>query len=176
VKAAGMGVTARAAAETPGGLTLSPAERVVLTMHPWWAAWLLGYVLTLGLCEFWRRRNYLMVTNQRVFVGHGIVFIKTQQSIPLDKVQDASYARRFWIGRVQISSAGGSLGTLRLGGYRPARAREFVNEVNALRQSHLSASSADHVESLRHLATLRDEGILSQEEFEAKKAEILARI
>ena len=105
-----MSVTVRAEAETPRGLNLSPAERVVLTMHPWWAAWLLGYVVTLGLCEFWRRRNYLMVTNQRVFVGHGIVFIKTQQASPSTRFKTPA-TPGVLDRQVQISSAGGSLGT-----------------------------------------------------------------
>jgi len=37
-------------------------------------------------------------------------------------------------------------------------------------------SAADSAEAIRHLAELRDQGILTAEEFEAKKAEILARI
>ena len=37
-------------------------------------------------------------------------------------------------------------------------------------------SAADSTEAIRHLAELRDQGILTAEEFEAKKAEILARI
>jgi uncharacterized membrane protein YdbT with pleckstrin-like domain len=37
-------------------------------------------------------------------------------------------------------------------------------------------SAADSTDAIRHLAELRDQGILTPEEFEAKKAEILARI
>ena len=37
-------------------------------------------------------------------------------------------------------------------------------------------SAADSTEAIRHLAELRDQGIITPEEFEAKKAEILARI
>ena len=37
-------------------------------------------------------------------------------------------------------------------------------------------SAADSTEAIRHLAELRDQGILTPAEFEAKKAEILARI
>lgn len=172
-----MSVVAARAAGHPKGLTLSAGERLVQMLHPWWVAWWIAYPLTLGLCEFWRRRNYLVVTNQRVCVGRGIVFTRVQRSIPLDKVQDASYARRFWIASVLISSAGGTLGMLTRRGYRPASARAFVDEVNALRQARTSnAESPDNVQALRDLARLRDEGILSQEEFDAKKTEILARM
>ena len=39
-----------------------------------------------------------------------------------------------------------------------------------------AAKAADIAEQIRHLAELRDQGHLTQEEFEAKKAELLARI
>jgi hypothetical protein len=39
-----------------------------------------------------------------------------------------------------------------------------------------SANAADIAEQIRHLAELRDQGHLTQEEFDAKKAELLKRI
>jgi hypothetical protein len=39
-----------------------------------------------------------------------------------------------------------------------------------------SSSSADSIEQLRRLSALRDEGILTHEEFEQKKAELLVRV
>lgn len=39
-----------------------------------------------------------------------------------------------------------------------------------------AAAAPDVAEQIRKLATLRDEGLLSSEEFEAKKAELLARL
>jgi len=42
--------------------------------------------------------------------------------------------------------------------------------------SPASANAADIAEQIRHLAELRDQGHLTAEEFEAKKAELLARI
>ncbi|MEJ0044338.1 MAG: SHOCT domain-containing protein [Rhizomicrobium sp.] len=42
--------------------------------------------------------------------------------------------------------------------------------------SPAAATAADIAEQIRHLAELRDQGHLTQEEFDAKKAELLARI
>ena len=40
----------------------------------------------------------------------------------------------------------------------------------------VAASSGDPAEQLRRLAALRDEGVITPEEFEAKKAELLDRM
>jgi hypothetical protein len=117
----------------------------------------------------------MTTTNQRVWIAHGIVLFKKARSLPLDKIQDATYRRSFWTGTVEISSAGGPLGTLKEDAFRPARAKQFVAELNALRQTIHAPSSHDD-DPLRRLAALRDEGILTPEEFEAKKAELLRRI
>src|SRR5262249_22266217 len=162
----------------PWTLELNPHERLVEVMRPWWFAWLPFYVLPLGLCAFWRRKNYTVVTTHRVWIGHGIVLFKKGQSLPLDKIQDATYERRFWIGNILISSAGGPLGALRQRGFRPARAKDFVVTLNTTRDSvHPTLSgSATLDDDLRRIASLRDEGLLTAQEFESKKADILRRM
>jgi hypothetical protein len=124
----------------PGGLTLNPGEQVIQVMNPWWFATIGYYFFTLGLWEIWRRRNYLVLTSQRIHMGHGIIAFKKQQSLPLDKVQDATYSRTLWVGNVLISSAGGSLGALKRTGFRPARAKEFVIEMNSVRHAVVSGA------------------------------------
>ena len=62
------------------------------------------------------------------------------------------------------------------------RADDLVKEVNRARRSSTSSppqsrpSSEDPAESLRKLAELRDAGVVTSEEFEAKKAELLGRL
>jgi len=113
------------------GLSLLQGEQVRRVIRPWWFATILYYVVTLGLWEIWRRRNYAVMTDQRVIIGHGIVLLKRQQNLPLAKIQDASYSRRLWVADVLISSAGGELGVVKRTGFRPARAKEFVAALNS---------------------------------------------
>jgi hypothetical protein len=169
----------------PRGVELHADEHVVDVMYPWWAATILAYVLTLGLYEVWRRRHYLAMTNQRLLHGKGIIMWKSQRSVPLARVQDATYDRRAWAGGVQVSSAGGSFGKLSDIVYRPREAKEFVQRLSDCigRQAGDGVAelrrmpALDDVETqLRRLSNLRAKGFVSPEEFDTKRQEILARL
>jgi hypothetical protein len=172
-------------ARLPRGVELHPDERVVEIMYPWWAATILAYLLTLGLWEIWRRRHYVAMTNQRLLHGRGIVMWKSQRSVPLVRVQDATYDRRAWAGGVQVSSAGGSFGKLSDIVYRPREAKEFVRRLSdcigrqtgdGVSEPHRSPEFDDVETQLRRLSSLRAKGFVSPEEFDSKRQEILARL
>lgn len=170
----------------PGGVELHPGEQVVALMYPWWMATLLSYVFTLGLWEIWRRRHYIALTNERLIYAKGIVFRKASRSVPLSRIQDATYERQFWAGGFQISSAGGAFGNLKDVTFRPREAKAFVHSVNdATRidssmglgeERHDTSVDTDPANAIRSLTTLRNDGLITEEEYEAKRREVLARI
>jgi len=167
---------------------LQEDERVLFTAHP--GSWgLVGfYFWTLGLYGFWRRATYFMVTDHRVIRTKGLLFSKTQSNVPLEMVQDASLATSFGIGNVVLSSAGGPLSAQKLGPMKAETAREMVEvilrERKRARESVMpqrpaapeAGAANDPMAQLKQLGELHDSGVLSQEEFEAKKAEILDRL
>jgi hypothetical protein len=73
--------------------SLFQKEEVVTAATPSRLVNLPKYVLTLGLYEFWRRRNTTVVTDQRILFGSG-VFNRSEQSIPLKNVMDVAFRRR----------------------------------------------------------------------------------
>jgi hypothetical protein len=109
------------------GLRLHPDEEIVLEMLPssWWT---LGrFVATLGLWAIWRKRHRFILTNQRIIVSKGIVS-KSEQSVPLSRVQDAHMHRSpLTGGRVALSTAGGSLGVEYIGPLTQADALTFAD-------------------------------------------------
>jgi Short C-terminal domain/Bacterial PH domain len=170
----------------PGGVTLQDGETAERVIYPPISRTWPLYLPTLGLWEIWRRRHYLALTNQRLMHGKGIVMIKTHRSIPLARIQDATYTRVMWLGGVQISSAGGESGTLKDANYSPKDARAFVDAVNkatthpgpglgepAVAAAQQAGSAGD---DLRQLAKLKDEGLVTDEEYEAKRQELLQRL
>jgi hypothetical protein len=171
--------------DVPAGLALQPGETVVAVIYPWWAVGIGFYIFTLGLWEFWRRRHYIALTNQRLVYAKGILLVKSSRSVQLSRVQDATYERRLWAGGVAISSAGGALGNLKDVLYRPREARAFVHAVNdAARRDHSSGlgetggvgTSESVGNALRELAKLRDEGLIDSGEYETKRQELLKRL
>jgi len=177
---------AAAAPEWLAGFDPQPGEYLVAAIHPWLLVWW-PYYLAFGLGAIWRRRHYLALTNQRLVYAKGVVLNKVSRSVPLSRVQDATYARRGWAGGVAISSAGGSFGNLSDVVFRPAEAKAFVYAVNQATQHSASAGlgdvhrdgqreAGDVAEAMRTLARLRDEGLISEAEYEAKRRELLARM
>jgi Short C-terminal domain len=177
----------------PKSVTLHEGESLQRAIYPSAGRTWPLYLPTLGLWEIWRRRHYLALTNQRLLHGKGIVMIKVERSLPLSRIQDATYARTLWLGGVAISSAGGSEGTLKDTNYSPKDARGFVDAVNKVAghpgpglgeptaaapaaASAAAPQAGSAPDDLRQLAKLREEGLITEEEYEAKRQELLKRI
>ena len=181
------GTSEPASARLPGGVSLQPNEQVLAVMYRWWVATAPFHLFTLGLYEFWRRRRFIALTTERLLHCRGILLFKAQRSIPLDRVQDATYKRVFWMGLVEISSAGGSFGRINDTAYKPSQTREFVariqdrlEQVQAPEQGGVAgpptSDAGDAAASLRQLQALKDQGLLTDPEYGEKRQEILKRL
>ena len=120
-----------------------------------------------------------MVTDQRLIAKEGVLN-KSEFAIPLHFVQDAS-VRRSWlgIGRVEVSTAGGSQGNLTLDPLKADDARRLADTILREAKRFLGSrpqtpGARDHVtENLERLAALRETGALSEDEFAQQKARLL---
>lgn len=72
---------------------LFPDESVVISATPGRLSTIPKYIVTLGLYEFWRRRNTAVITDQRILFGSGIIS-RSEKSISLAKVLDVGFSRR----------------------------------------------------------------------------------
>jgi Bacterial PH domain len=79
--------------QKPRRLSLRSDEAVVLVATPSRLLSLPKYLITLGLYGFWRKRQNYVLTDQRVLMGRGI-FNRTERSIPLNRIEDASFMRK----------------------------------------------------------------------------------
>jgi uncharacterized membrane protein YdbT with pleckstrin-like domain len=151
---------------------LQQDEQVVFTAHPHPYGMMGTYLLTLGFYEFWRRATYFVVTDQRVILSKGRV-TRSQRAVPIDMVQDASVTTSLGLGNVIVSTAGGPQSVERFGPMAAPTARRMAEVVLGQRRQ---ARGPDVMDQLKKLAELRDAGVLTPEEFEAKKAELLRRL
>jgi hypothetical protein len=88
-------------------LDLAEGETVVLVARPAMFTSIPAYIVTLGLYEFWRRVRVYAVTSQRLIERKGLLIFKSDKSLPLYFVQDASFESVLIWGRVAVSTAGG---------------------------------------------------------------------
>lgn len=160
---------------------LQPGEVVVLAMRPSKTVTCGLYVITIGLWEIWRRRHQYIVTDQHAILVKGIVS-RSERSLPLDRVQDATTSRQLWVGAVVVSTAGGQGSALKMTGLSSKQSRRLSSEIlaavknqsgyNPASQSSLAPQSSV-ADELAKLAGLRDSGALSEDEFAAQKAKLL---
>src|ERR1700757_2734713 len=62
------------------------------------------YLLSLVVDSLWRKRNTAVLTDRRASEGKGIV-AQSEQSIPIDKITDATYLRRGLAAYCEVASA-----------------------------------------------------------------------
>jgi uncharacterized membrane protein YdbT with pleckstrin-like domain len=144
------------------------------------------YFWTLGLYSFWRRATHFAITDQRVIMAKGIVS-KSQKTLPLDMVQDATVTTALGAGGLNVSTAGGQFSQLRLFPLRSEDASRMSEMIIDLRNKKRSASapaaapaaspppaaSGSSADRLRELERLRSEGLLTDDEYIAKRAQAL---
>lgn len=123
----------------------------------------------------------LTLTDKRlIFLDKGLIFGLRQEIIPLNRVNAVSGETGLLFGSIYITDGAR---TLKIENVWKKTVKNFTNKVqealNALNAPAVSSSARhasseeDRYEKLEKLASLREKGILTQEEFEAEKAKIL---
>lgn len=151
-------------------------------------------VLVSGFVDYLRwTGDQVIVTDRRVIQVHGILNKRVLDS-SLEKINDVGLrqsllGRMLNYGTVEILTASGDEGVNVLD--RIEAPLEFKRAMMEAKHNHdrgygyldpggyapaRPAASADIQQTLAELAALRDRGILSSDEFEAKKRELLSRI
>lgn len=132
-----------------------------------------------------RSHDYVL-TNRRVILEEGIVSRRSMDA-SLGKINNVEHRQTFWgrllgYGDVEIDTAS-ETGTTRFAGIsRPLDfKREILGATEMYRQSGYSlpvaaAAPLSPAEKIRQLKGLLDEGLISPQEFEAKRRELLAEM
>lgn len=125
-----------------------------------------------------------VLTNRRVIQQAGVLN-KRSMDAPLDKINNVEHWQTFWerilgYGDVEIDTAS-EHGATRF--HNIARPLEFKNAIVAATEAYRSrrfapaaASGPSGAERLRQLKALLDDGLISPEEFEAKRRRLLEEI
>jgi uncharacterized membrane protein YdbT with pleckstrin-like domain len=145
----------------------------------------LGLLVWIGVrYAQWTTTNFV-VTSRRLIYRSGVVS-KSGIEIPLDRVNNVIFRqtlfeRMLGAGDLMIESAGES-GQQHFENVRKPSAvqKEIYHQMELLEQSRISPAAPPPEESIpdkiAKLARLRDDGVLTQDEFETKKRELLGRM
>ncbi|HEX9766305.1 MAG TPA: PH domain-containing protein [Nitriliruptorales bacterium] len=152
-----------------------------------WGRWALLGGIVIGLASMIpallrRYARLYVLTTERMVVRSGILS-KSGVEIPLENINNVLFSQSLWermlgYGDVLIESAGAQ-GQSRLTDIPdPVRFQSEVYRAREVRVMQLEGGNraVDPVDQLERLADLRDRGAISEEEFEAKKRDLLGRL
>ena len=123
----------------------------------------------------------LVATNKRAIFIHKGLFSLTVEDFPYDRISSIEYHEGLFAGDMSIHLAGYKA---RVGHMRKGQARSFAEHlrrnISTPPQLQLGSifvepiSSEEKLTAMERLAYLKDQGVLSEEEFEAEKQRTLA--
>jgi hypothetical protein len=131
--------------------------------------------------QYGNGRGLVVLTDQRLFfVKDGVMSQKTED-FPMSKVTSIQWSSGMLQGNIVVFASGNKA---EIKAVDKVDGKEIVDLIRARLsdQPHATATSTpapaadDPMEQLRKLGDLRTAGVLSEEEFSVKKAEILSRI
>lgn len=123
-------------------------------------------------------------TNKRVlFLDKGMLFGCKQLEIPLEKINSIETSKGLLLGKIKIWDGASAM---KIDNVQKYALQPFVNAVNTAREALKNPvkplekekgqpiqEEVDYIKELEKLAGLRDKGIITDEDFEAKKKQIL---
>ena len=135
-----------------------------------------------------RGQGLVVLTNQRLFFLQDGVMSQTSEDFPLDKISSVQWQAGMLMGEIVVFASGTKAeikqvdkvdGKTIVDAVRQRLSAPKQQEAPAPNPSSTAAETGgggDVFEQLRKLGELRDAGIVTPEEFEAKKAELLSRL
>jgi len=174
-----------------------PGSQDTLRSIVWWVWGIaaIAWAVWLAIKYFDWMFTYFVVTGDRVVYRTGVL-AKKGVEIPLDRINNINFGQRVWeriigAGDLAIESAGRDGQTVFSDVRHPDGVQQEIYrqmEGNAKKRASWTAGSsapapaappapeATVPEQLEKLADLRDKGVISQADFDAKKAELLERM
>ena len=140
---------------------------------------LLPLISLLGDVLVWNNRQYI-VTNRRVIQIAGVINKDVTDS-SLEKVNDVKLEQSFWgrllnFGNIEILTAS-ELGVNRFSHLgRPVNFKKAMLNAKEQLDQGPTRSEGDIVDVIAQLDSLRKRGVLSEEEFQRKKTDLLAKL
>lgn len=136
-------------------------------------------VQELGQGQYQGKQGLLALTNERFVFLEKSLGSETLEQFDLDAISSIGVGKKLTGETLQIFTAGHTADIKSMGhGQADALERAF-RTLRQARQQPVSAAaptSDDPIAQIERLASLRDRGVLSSEEFEAKKAELITRL
>lgn len=129
--------------------------------------------------NFGNRQGLLVISDKRVFfLLKGLLFGVKIEEFSYNKISAIYYEKGLLFGSITIATSGDNQKITGIQNLSIKKAIDLINEQMAASKSNInpqlsSNNSINLADQLRSLASLRDEGILTEEEFSEQKRKLL---
>jgi hypothetical protein len=136
-------------------------------------------VVSLGQGTYEKKQGILVLTNERLFFFEKSLGSETIEEFPLRSISSVEGGKRLTGERLVIHASGNRAEITNM---FHGHADEITRQIRALEREKTSAAStpaqpdADPLAQIERLAELRDRGLISEDEFQEKKTELLGRL
>jgi hypothetical protein len=137
------------------------------------------YAMTSGLMN---NNTWLVtVTDKRViFLDKGMIYGLKQMELPLSRISAVSHTTGLLFGKIEVATAGGAMRIDMIEKTDVLKVAQIISAlVNKLPKARpaeqQSCDGSDVVSQLERLAVLKNQGMLTAEEFREQKAKIIAQ-
>lgn len=134
--------------------------------------------MTTGM--YGKGNGLVVLTDRRLLFVQDGVLSKTTEDFPIDKVSSVQWTSGILTGDIVIFASGNKS---EIKGVNKDDGRQIVDRIRhrlsaapAAPHATTATTSPDPIEQIRKLGELRDADILTHDEFEAKKVELLSRM
>lgn len=120
--------------------------------------------------------GYTLVTDERIVIAAGKILsggVGTQHSISYDNVSDISLGQGLFMEVIEVRTPGHEYEITGVDQPIAESIYNYVRKQTQPKQQSSEKDSGDALDKLERLANLRDEGALTEEEFQHKKSELL---
>lgn len=126
---------------------------------------------------FWNNNTVLMVcTDQRIiFLNKNMIYGIDRNDIPLNTVNEVSYSSKILFATITITNGANTTVIEQVSKETAEPMVKAIKEAqqNYINKQNISVQLLDEADQIRKFKSLLDDGIITEEEFEAKKKQLL---
>lgn len=134
-------------------------------------------VIKYATSGFWNSNTVLMIcTDQRViFLNKNMIYGTDRNDIPLNTINAVSYSSKILFAIITITNGANTTVIEQISKETAEPMVKAIKDAqqNYINRQNVSAQPLDEADQIRKFKSLLDDGIITQEEFEAKKKQIL---
>jgi len=131
--------------------------------------------ITSGL---WEGNTWLIVVTQRrvLFLDKGMIYGLKQVELPISQISAIVHKTGLVLGEIIVSTSGGAKHIKQIRKQDVVKFAQILSDIIKNKENKAFMQQTDIPDQIKKISDLKEQGILTEEEFQKKKGELLAKM